>query len=98
FNAKSNVEEEPVYNTDVAWPDDAPVVRAQDLGVRDLELAEYYEARQPQREFYLFDRGNGELIDLGSAGELATRMRTRLATVPQSAPAAAPASAPGPTL
>jgi hypothetical protein len=64
---------EPVYNTDVAWPDDAPIIRAHDLGSRNVELFRYYAEHQPQRTFYLFDRGNPNdpLHRLGSAEELA---------------------------
>src|SRR5205814_7903617 len=32
----NNPQEEPVYNTDVAWPDDADVIRAHDLGARNV--------------------------------------------------------------
>jgi hypothetical protein len=66
---------EPVYNTDVAWPDDAPIIRAHDLGDRNIEIFRYYAAHQPQRTFYLFDRGNlaDPLHRLGTASELANR-------------------------
>src|SRR5207253_3909846 len=45
---------EPVYNLDVPWPDDAPVIRAHDLGPRNIEIYRYYARRQPERMFYLF--------------------------------------------
>ena len=66
---------EPVYNTSVAWPDDAPIVRAHDLGSRNIELIRYYAEHQPQRTFYLFDRGNlaDPMHRLGTAQELANR-------------------------
>jgi hypothetical protein len=66
---------EPVYNTGVAWPDDAPVVRVHDLGERNRELFDYYAKRPPQRTFYLFDRGNlaDPLHELGQARDLARR-------------------------
>jgi len=48
--------EEPVYNDDVIWPDDAPIIRAHDLGPRNIEIARYYAAHQPTRHFYLLDR------------------------------------------
>ena len=67
----SKIIEEPVYNTDVAWPDDAPVIRAHDLGERNIEMFQYYAARQPERTFYRFDRGTGMLTPLGTAGNLA---------------------------
>jgi hypothetical protein len=60
-------DDEPVYNSDVAWPDDAAVVRAHDLGQRNAELFRYYADRQPARRFYLFDRGDNALYDLGTA-------------------------------
>jgi hypothetical protein len=59
--------DEPVYNSDVAWPDDAPIVRAHDLGPRNAELFRYFGSRQPARRFYLFDRGDNTLYDLGTA-------------------------------
>lgn len=50
------VEEEPVYNSDVAWPDDARIVRAHELGTQeDRALIEYYANRRPQRDIYLYD-------------------------------------------
>ncbi|HEY7119221.1 MAG TPA: hypothetical protein VH475_21710, partial [Tepidisphaeraceae bacterium] len=72
---------EPVYNTDVAWPDDAPVIRAHDLGPeRNRELFRYY-ARQsrergtPDRAVYLYDLSPDALQEppryLGKASELA---------------------------
>jgi hypothetical protein len=64
--------EEPVYNSDVAWPDDAPIVRAHDLGdARNREIFAYYAKREPQRVFWLFDRRTGELKKLGPARALA---------------------------
>jgi len=65
-----NVIEEPVYNTDVAWPDDAPVIRAHDLGERNGEIYRYYAAKQPDRMFYQFDRATGKLTPLGRAKDL----------------------------
>lgn len=63
--------QEPVYNIDVCWPDDAPVIRAHDLGVRDREIGRYYALRQPWRHFYLYDRGGERLYDLGTAADVA---------------------------
>lgn len=68
----ANVIEEPVYNTDVAWPDDAPVIRAHDLGARNAEIFTYYAERQPDRMFYRFDRATLVLTPLGRAKDLAT--------------------------
>ena len=70
---------EPVYNTDAAWPDDARVVRAHDLGFRNIEIFRYYAARQPDRMFYryvpAYDEGNrewlpGALVPIGKASDL----------------------------
>ena len=73
FAPQNSPHEEPVYNTDVAWPDDAPVIRAHDLGPRNVEIFRYYAEKQPQRWVYLFDRGDGSLKELGNASELAGR-------------------------
>ncbi|MDB5357523.1 MAG: putative rane protein [Phycisphaerales bacterium] len=74
FAPGSSVDEEPVYNTGVAWPDDAPIIRAHDLGPRDCELLRYYAARQPGRTFYLFDRADRSLTCLGNADEAAAKL------------------------
>lgn len=71
FDPSNSLTEEPVYNTDVAWPDDAPVVRAHDLGGRNMEIFRYYAQRQPQRMFYRFDRKTKLLEPLGMADDLA---------------------------
>jgi hypothetical protein len=71
FDPKRGIHSEPVYNTDAAWPDDEPVVRAHDLGPRDPEIFRYYADRQPDRVFYRYDERNGELMRLGTATELA---------------------------
>jgi hypothetical protein len=72
FGPRANPQEEPVYNSGVAWPDDAPVIRAHDLGPeRDAELARYFAAREPERRFYLVDRETLELRLLGTAAALA---------------------------
>ena len=63
--------EEPVYNIDVAWPDDALVIRAHDLGPRNIELFDYYAKIAPGRVVYRLDRGNGRFDRLGTVGELA---------------------------
>jgi hypothetical protein len=68
---------EPVYNIDVAWPDDAPIIRAHDLGpARNRELFAYYARVSPDRAIYLYDRGKdlpdvNPLTYLGTARELA---------------------------
>ncbi len=43
FHWGDDYHEEPVYNVDVAWPDDAPIIHVQDLGPeRNQALASYY--------------------------------------------------------
>ena len=58
---------EPVYNLTTPWPDDSPIIRAHDLGDRNIEIFNYYAKLQPDRRFYLYDRGTGSLTDLGLA-------------------------------
>jgi 4-amino-4-deoxy-L-arabinose transferase-like glycosyltransferase len=57
--------EEPVYNYDVAWPDNAPIIKAQDLGAENIKLFDYYAQRQPKRRFYLYDRSTQRLTQIG---------------------------------
>jgi hypothetical protein len=78
FTPRCNVHEEPVYNLDVTWPDDARIIRAQDLGPRDGELIRYYAARQPDRIYYLFDRASGQALQLGNAAQAAEALHVRL--------------------
>lgn len=66
---------EAVYNPDVAWPDDAPIIRAHDLGERNREIIEYYAERQPGRTFYLVDWDGGSIVTLGNAVALRDRLR-----------------------
>jgi hypothetical protein len=74
FRPGDNVNEEPVYNIDVVNPDDAPIIRAHDLGVsRNRELFDYYAKRQPDRTVYLYDRASRTLVTLGNVVELARR-------------------------
>ena len=70
-SGRTDVHEEPVYNWDVAWPDEAPVIRAQDRGSDNFRIFNYYASRQPQRFFYRYDRTTTELTPLGYAGDLA---------------------------
>ena len=70
FHAGDNIHEEPVYNIDVANPDDAPIIRAQDLGPRNHELFEYYAKLQPNRRVFRFDRHSNTLYSLGNVKEL----------------------------
>jgi hypothetical protein len=74
--ATSNTHVEPVYNSDVAWPDDARVIRAHDLGdAANARLLAYYAAREPGRRVYRYDRAKSAAASplryLGTAGELA---------------------------
>jgi 4-amino-4-deoxy-L-arabinose transferase-like glycosyltransferase len=70
-SGRATPHEEPVYNVTTAWPDDAAIIRAHDLGDRNGELFAYYAARQPDRNVYRFDRAAGELTFLGRARDLA---------------------------
>jgi hypothetical protein len=70
--------DEPVYNDDVAWPDDALIVRARDLGPNEnWRLIDYYAHKQPNRIFYIYDRAaifesrNPLSPPLGTAEDLA---------------------------
>jgi 4-amino-4-deoxy-L-arabinose transferase-like glycosyltransferase len=57
FNPSGNPHDEPVYNTDVAWPDEAPIIRAHDRSPeQNQRLFSYYAQRQPDRQVYLVDR------------------------------------------
>ena len=73
YSEGRRLDEEPVYNTDTAWPDDAPVIRAHDLGVKNTRLVEYYAQRQPARRVYRFDEKDRMLHSLGTAGALAAK-------------------------
>ena len=66
------ISQEPVFNTATAWPDDAPVIHAHDLGPeRNREIIDYYAHRQPDRMFYRWDLYTGQLTQMGTARELA---------------------------
>jgi hypothetical protein len=71
------VDDEPVYNTDVAWPDDARVIRARDLGPdEDMRLVDYYAQRQPSRLIYLYDAHDAQpLHRLGRVTDRAAVLR-----------------------
>ena len=80
YHVGDNPHEEPVYNVDVAWPDDAPIIHVQDFGPeRDQELAAYYARTQPDRNFYRFDRRDGTLTPLGKPAEFLARLRAEVA-------------------
>jgi hypothetical protein len=75
YSASVSPEEEVVFNFDVAWPDDARVIRAHDLGDdRNRELYRYYAQRQPRRIVYRFDRADGSMRRLGLVTHLAGGM------------------------
>jgi hypothetical protein len=67
-----NIHIEPVYNTDVARIDDAPVIRAHDLGDRNIEIFRHY----PDRAFYLCKPRNSGPKFLGIGRDLAARATT----------------------
>jgi hypothetical protein len=69
YDPRKSFDQEPVYNTDVAWPDDAAVIRAHDLGEANVAIARYYAERQPRRYFYRYDQATGQIEALGSAAE-----------------------------
>jgi hypothetical protein len=71
--------DDPVYNTDTAWPDDAIIIRARDMDGHNEPLYRYYAAEQPDRVVYLYDRGKEStgqdpLQRLGTVQEL-SRMK-----------------------
>lgn len=86
FTPGGNVQEEPVYNLATPQPDDAPIIRAQDLGSRDGELIRYYALRQPERMFYMLDRRTGRIYPLGNPIEAAAALHVPL-NLPESATA-----------
>ena len=62
---------EAVYNLGVLHPDDAEVIRAHDLGERNLELVEYFAATQSDREVLHLDQETMNVTNLGTAASLA---------------------------
>jgi 4-amino-4-deoxy-L-arabinose transferase-like glycosyltransferase len=71
FSANHNLNEAPVYNPDVAWPDDAMVIRAHDRGATlNQHLFRYYAARQPARQMYLYNEQDGSLHPLAPVAKL----------------------------
>ncbi len=75
FSPDCNLDMEPVYNADVRWPDDAPVIRAHDRGENNIALFRYYAHRQPGRWVYLYNRSDGTIRDLGPVERLAESSR-----------------------
>jgi hypothetical protein len=87
---------EQTYNAEAAWFDDEPIIRAHDLGSRDIELVRYYAQRQPSRTVYLFDQSTRQLRELGNVSELAKHpdeLAARLA-IPSTRPAASAPAVP----
>jgi 4-amino-4-deoxy-L-arabinose transferase-like glycosyltransferase len=69
---------EPVYNDAVAWPDDAQVVRARDLGPdENILLYRYYRDHGQNRDVYRYDRaapaGQNPITHLGTVDQLARK-------------------------
>jgi hypothetical protein len=74
LNDEVNAHVDPVFNIGTAWPDDAQIVHARDLGpARDRELLEYYARHQPDRRIVTLDMRTGETIEWGSAAEALKR-------------------------
>jgi hypothetical protein len=71
FDPERMVHEEPVFNTEAAWPDDARVIRAHDLGEENGRLFAYYAKRSPGRGVYRYDEREETLTYLGTVGDLA---------------------------
>jgi 4-amino-4-deoxy-L-arabinose transferase-like glycosyltransferase len=75
FTAPSDRESlhlEVVYNNDVAWPDDAPVIRAHDRGQQNIELYRYYARTAPDRAVWRLDRERMTIQKIGKVRELAS--------------------------
>jgi hypothetical protein len=77
----TSAHDDPVYNDTVAFPDDAPVIRARDLGPeQDRAIYRYYAQRQPNRVFYIYDprarsEGKNPIIGpIGTAAELTEKV------------------------
>ena len=66
FTPRSNIHTEPVYNSGVAFPDEARIIWAHELGPPTVELLRYYAGREPDRQVYLMIRPNWELHPMGS--------------------------------
>jgi len=65
--------QEPVYTLDAAYPDEARIVRAHDLGARNADLIAYYARIQPDRRVYVFDLQTREMTPLGVVKDLAAK-------------------------
>ena len=88
YDSERMIHEEPVYNVETAWPDDARVIRAHDLGpARNGELFAYYAKRSPGRGVYRYDEKTRTLSYLGTVEEMSKFAATMPATRPASGPA-----------
>jgi hypothetical protein len=56
---------------ETAWPDDARVIRAHDLGEMNSKLFAYYAGKAPERVVYRFDEKDGSLTRLKTVAEMA---------------------------
>jgi hypothetical protein len=81
YRSGDNFHEEPVYNTEFPNPDDAPIIRAHDLGARNVDLVRYYAQHQPERAVYRFDRRLRTLVRLGNVKDLAIGDATTMASL-----------------
>jgi hypothetical protein len=75
YDPARNTNEEPVFNTAAAWPDDSPVIRAHDRGLLNARLFRYYAARQPSRIVYRYDERTRTMSELGTVAALAKARR-----------------------
>jgi len=67
FGEGAEPQVEPVYNVQTAWPDDAEVIRAHDLGeARNQALYSYYARMAPDRTVYRYSRPGGVVTSLGN--------------------------------
>jgi len=72
FDERADVNDEPVYNAEVAWPDDAPVIRCHDLGEDfNRQIFAYYAAHGPNRAVWRFSRTDASLKYVGTVREMA---------------------------
>ncbi|MDB5174503.1 MAG: hypothetical protein JWN51_3276 [Phycisphaerales bacterium] len=64
--------EDPAYNLETPWPDNAPIIRAHDFGMsRNRELFRYYARTDPTRNVYLFNESDLSVRPLGNVKKLA---------------------------
>lgn len=80
FDSDRNLHEEPVYNVETAWPDDARIIRAHDLGFVNSKLLAYYAAQSPARTVYRFDEKDESLTHLGTVTEALKRAQQSAAS------------------